>query len=89
MAYNNLASLLRGHAQHGQEALRLFTVAYELEPHVYYRHPQMHLNLAGVLVDAGRYDEAIWHYEGGLPYKPNYEDTVSYTHLTLPTICSV
>ena len=60
VAYNNLAGLVAGSAQKA-EALRLYLAAYELQPGEFARFPQMHLNLAGQLVDAGRYRDAIWH----------------------------
>lgn len=81
IAYNNLAALLLQQrrpipSRVQAEALRLYLIAHRLRPEQYERHPQMHLNLAGVLVDAGRYDEAIWHYGRGLRYKPHAEDTL-------------
>ena len=76
VAYNNLAALFQGSPRHRREALRLFMTAYTLDQARYTQFPQMHLNLAGVLVDASRYDEAIWHYSHGLRYRPQFEDTL-------------
>ena len=56
--------------------MELFLFAYSLQPEQYERYPQMHLNLAGVLVDAGRYSEAIVHYGRGLRYAEREEDTL-------------
>ena len=75
VAYNNLAALLLGSSRRS-EALDFFLTAHALQPEQYTRYPQMHLNLAGSLVDAGRYSEAIWHYGRGLAYPPNEEDTL-------------
>ena len=76
VAYNNLAALLRSSPAHRGEALRLWLTAHALQPQQYARYPEMHLNVAGVLVDAGRYDEAIWHYERGLRYTAHEGDTL-------------
>ena len=76
IAYNNLAALLGSTASGRAEALRLYLTARALQPAQYERYPQMHLNLAGVLVDAARYDEAVWHYAQGLKYKAHREDTL-------------
>ena len=54
----------------------MYEFAYSLQPDQYERYPQMHLNIAGVLVDAGRYDDAIWHYGRGLAYAERREDTL-------------
>ena len=79
VAYNNLASLLRGSPSpaHQAEALQLFLSAHAIQPEQYERFPQMHLNLAGGLVDAGRYSDAIWHYERGLAHTEFAEDTLT------------
>ena len=76
VAYNNLAALVAGSSRRS-EALHLYVTAHRLKPEHYARFPQMHLNLAGALVDAGRYDEAIWHYDRGLAYVPHEADTLS------------
>ena len=75
VAYNNLAALLAS-AGRRPEALQLYLIAYSLEPSRFAEHPQMHLNVASQLVDAARYDEAIWHYQRGLAYAPLAEDTL-------------
>ena len=74
VAYNNLASLLR--TSRPNEALHLFQTAHVLQPQQYERFPQMHLNLAGVLVDASRYSEALWHYARGMQYAAQRDDTL-------------
>ena len=63
-------------AAHRAYALQLYLAAHELQPLEYARFPQMHLNLASVLVDAGRYRDAIWHYFRGLAYETHAEDTL-------------
>lgn len=75
VAYNNLASLLVS-SQRRRAALELFEIAFRLQPATYYKYPQMHLNLAGELVDASRYDEAVSHYQHGLRYEQMAEDTL-------------
>lgn len=76
VAYNNLAALVAASSRRS-EALHLYVTAHTLKPEHYARFPQMHLNLAGALVDAGRYDEAMWHYNRGLAYVPHEADTLS------------
>ena len=78
VAYNNLAALMVGSTQaaHRAHALQLYLAAHELQPLEYARFPQMHLNLASVLVDAGRYRDAIWHYFRGLAYATHAHDTL-------------
>lgn len=36
----------------------------------------MHLNIASELVDASRYDEALWHYQHGLRFEAMADDTL-------------
>jgi len=74
IAYNNLAAL-RSAQRRRAEALHLYEGAHRLDPRRYVEYPQMHLNLAGMLVDAARYDEAIAHYTAALPYAPLADDT--------------
>lgn len=77
VAYNNLAALLlTASPPQRSKALSMYLIAHSLQPEQYERYPQMHLNLASVLVDAARYDEAIWHYGRGLQYEPQAEDTL-------------
>jgi tetratricopeptide (TPR) repeat protein len=77
VAYNNLAALLlTASPPQRSKALSMYLIAHSLQPEQYERYPQMHLNLASVLVDAARYDEAIWHYGRGLRYEPQAEDTL-------------
>eukprot|EP00322_Chrysochromulina_rotalis_P013838 CAMPEP_0115864850 /NCGR_PEP_ID=MMETSP0287-20121206/19415_1 /TAXON_ID=412157 /ORGANISM="Chrysochromulina rotalis, Strain UIO044" /LENGTH=690 /DNA_ID=CAMNT_0003319337 /DNA_START=42 /DNA_END=2114 /DNA_ORIENTATION=- len=76
IAYNNLAALLARSPRSRGKAMHFYTIAHALQPHQYDRYPQMHLNLAAVLVDAARYDEAIWHYGRGVSYEPHAEDTL-------------
>ena len=86
VAYNNLAALLASSPQTRSKALDFYLVAHALQPEQYERFPQMHLNLAAVLVDAARYDESNWHYRRGLRYEPNAEDTLGrLVHLSQRT----
>ena len=75
VAYNNLASLLSSSSRRA-EALGLHLAAHRIAPSRFAEYPQMHLNLAGALVDAARYDEAVAHYGAGLRYEPSRDDTL-------------
>lgn len=76
VAYSNLAALFSHSPGRRPEALRLYLASYTMQPGTYSSYPQMHLNLAGVLVDTARYDEARWHYERGLRYEIMQDDTL-------------
>ena len=53
VAYNNLASLVAASGRRA-EALQLYLVSHRLQPQAFATYPQMHLNVAGQLVDAYR-----------------------------------
>ena len=76
VAYNNLASLVAASGRRA-EALQLYLVSHRLQPQAFATYPQMHLNVAGQLVDAARYDEALRHYEHGLGYAAQADDTLA------------
>ena len=76
VAYNNLASLVAASGRRA-EALQLYLVSHRLQPQAFATYPQMHLNVAGQLVDAARYDEAVRHYEHGLGYAAQVDDTLA------------
>ena len=76
VAYNNLASLVAASGRRA-EALQLYLVSHRLQPQAFATYPQMHLNVAGQLVDAARYDEAVRHYEHGLGYAAQGDDTLA------------
>ena len=75
VAYNNLASLLSSSSRRA-EALGLHLAAHRVAPSRFAVYPQMHCNIAGALVDAARYDEAVAHYGAGLRYEPSRDDTL-------------
>ena len=72
-AYNDLAAAVV--EQSDLAGAHLFA-AHRIAPSRFAEYPQMHLNLAGALVDAARYDEAVAHYGAGLRYEPSRDDTL-------------
>lgn len=76
VAYNNLAALVAASGRRA-EALHLYLVSHSLQPQAFATYPQMHLNVAGQLVDAAQYDEALHHYERGLAFATHADDTLA------------
>ena len=86
--FNNYGLILKnlGNLQEAESSTRK---AIELKPNI----AEAYSNLGSILKDLGKLQEAELSYRKAIELNPDFADAhcnpVSYTHLTLPTICSV